>query len=78
MVERRPDRSAEPGSTIRGTNPAAPLENEEGFMMADGADSTPLEIYRTLKLLNLGLLDLADAELEAAEAGPNQCAVGTG
>ena len=34
--------------------------------------------YRTIKLANLGLVDLAVADVEAADAGPNQCAVGAG
>jgi len=38
--------------------------------------TTPPEAYRTIKLANLGLVDVADADAEALEFGPNVCAVG--
>jgi glyoxylase-like metal-dependent hydrolase (beta-lactamase superfamily II) len=76
--ERRSDRSVGARcDVIWETNPAAGIADEGTFLrwLAEH-DATPPEIYRTLKLLNLGLLELAEGELEAAEAGPNQCAVG--
>ena len=37
---------------------------------------TPPESYRTIKLANLGLVDVAEADAEVLEAGPSQCAIG--
>jgi len=78
--ERRPDRTVGARfDVIRETNAAAAIGHEATFLrwLAEH-DAAPPEGYRTLKLLNLGLLDLTEGELESAEAGPNQCAVGVG
>ena len=77
-VERRPDRSVGARmDVIVATNPAAMISNEATFLgwMADH-DVAPPEVYRTIKLANLGLTELAESEIETAEAGPNHCAVG--
>ena len=78
--ERRPDRSVGARvDVILATNPAAALADEATFLRwVAEHDATPPEIYRTIKLANLGLHDLTEADVEAAEAGPNQCAVGAG
>lgn len=77
-VERRPDRSVGARmDVILATNPAAMIRDEATFLRwVAEHDATPPEIYRTLKLANLGLVDLPEAEIEAAESGPNQCAIG--
>ena len=79
-LERRPDRSIGARfDVILETNLAAAIRDEATFLrwLAEH-DAPPPEIYRTIKLANLGLLDLAEADVEAAEAGPNRCAVGAG
>ena len=42
------------------------------------ADHTtlPPDSYRTIKLANLGLMELSDMDAELVEFGPNQCAAG--
>jgi len=37
--------------------------------------TSPPEAYRTIKLANLGLVDVADADAELLEVGPNVCAI---
>lgn len=78
--ERRPDRSVGARlDVILATNPAAAILDEATFLRwVAEHDTTPPEIYRTIKLANLGLHEFAAAEMEAAESGPNQCAVGAG
>ena len=79
-LERRPDRSVGARiDVILATNPAAAMAAEARFLRwVAEHDAAPPEIYRTIKLANLGLGDLTEADVEAAEAGPNQCAVGAG
>ena len=79
-LERRPDRSVGARmDVILATNPAAAIGDEATFLRwVAEHDATPPEVYRTLKLANLGLQDLSEADLEMAESGPNQCAVGVG
>jgi glyoxylase-like metal-dependent hydrolase (beta-lactamase superfamily II)/rhodanese-related sulfurtransferase len=79
-LERRPDRSVGARmDVILATNPAAALADEATFLRwVARHDATPPEIYRTIKLANLGLHDLSESDVEAAETGPNQCAVGAG
>jgi glyoxylase-like metal-dependent hydrolase (beta-lactamase superfamily II)/rhodanese-related sulfurtransferase len=79
-LERRPDRSVGARmDVILATNPAAAIGDEATFLRwVAEHDATPPEVYRTLKLANLGLHELSEADLEVAESGPNQCAVGTG
>ena len=77
-LERRPDRSVGARmDVILATNPAAMIKDETTFLrwIADH-DTAPPEVYRTIKLANLGLADLTESDIETAEAGPNQCAVG--
>ncbi len=76
--ERRADRSvAARFDVIVATNAAAALA-DEAALLAWVASHTPPppESYRTIKLANLGLVDLSDAEVEQLEFGPNQCALG--
>jgi glyoxylase-like metal-dependent hydrolase (beta-lactamase superfamily II)/rhodanese-related sulfurtransferase len=79
-LERRPDRSVGARmDVILATNPAAAMADEATFLRwVAEHDAKPPEIYRTIKLANLGLHDLSEADVEAAESGPNQCAVGAG
>jgi len=79
-LERLPDRSVGARlDVILATNPAAAMEDEAAFLQwVAEHDATPPEIYRTIKLANLGLLELSEEDAESAEAGPNQCAVGPG
>jgi glyoxylase-like metal-dependent hydrolase (beta-lactamase superfamily II) len=79
-LERRPDRSIGARmDVILATNPAAALADEATFLQWVAEHHvTPPELYRTLKLANLGLYHLSEADMEAAEAGPNLCAVGAG
>jgi hypothetical protein len=64
---------------ILATNEAAMIKDETTFLRwVAEHDTAPPEAYRTIKLVNLGLTELAEADIETAEAGPNQCAVGAG
>ena len=62
---------------IAATNEAAAIQERRAFLswVADHTVVAP-ESYRTIKLANLGLVDVADADAETLEFGPNQCAVG--
>ena len=76
--ERRADRSvAARFDVIAATNEAAALQEERAFLawVADHT-ATPPESYRSIKLANLGLAEISEAEAEVLEFGPNQCAVG--
>jgi glyoxylase-like metal-dependent hydrolase (beta-lactamase superfamily II) len=78
-IERRPDRSVGARmDVVLATNPPASMDEATFLRWLADHDTAPPEAYRTIKLANLGLLDLAAADVEAAEAGPNQCAVGAG
>lgn len=75
--ERRADRAvAARFDVIAATNAAAGLQEEAAFLrwVADH-QTTPPAAYRTIKLANLGLTDVADSDAEALESGVNQCAV---
>jgi len=75
--ERRADRSvAARFDVVAATNVAAAIQDETAFLrwIADHAPAAP-DAYRTIKLANLGLLELSDADAEVLESGPNQCAV---
>src|SRR5204862_5816497 len=79
-TERRADRSvAARFDVIAATNEAAAIQDRQTFLawVADHAAVAP-ESYRTIKLANLGLVDVADPDAETLEFGPNQCAVGSG
>jgi len=76
-LERRADRSVGARlDVITATNHAAGIADEADFLrfLADH-DAAPPESYRTIKLANLGLVELTAADAEAVEVGPNQCAV---
>jgi glyoxylase-like metal-dependent hydrolase (beta-lactamase superfamily II) len=75
--ERRADRAvAARFDVIAATNPAAAIQDERLFLrwLADH-QMTPPAAYRTIKLANLGLVDVSDSDSESLESGPNQCAV---
>jgi len=76
--ERRADRTvAARFDVIAATNEAATIHDEHAFQAWLAAHTTPPpERYRTIKLANLGLVDVSDADAEILEFGPNQCAVG--
>jgi len=76
-TERRADRSvAARFDVIAATNEAAAIQEKRGFLawVADHTVAAP-ESYRTIKLANLGLVEVADADAESLEFGPNQCAI---
>lgn len=76
-AERRADRGvAARFDVIMATNAAAAMQDERAFLDWIAAHAAPPPpAYRTMKEANLGLVDLSEAEAEAVEAGPNQCAV---
>src|SRR6266702_425404 len=77
-TERRADRSvAARFDVIAATNEAAAIQERRAFLswVADHTTVAP-ESYRTIKLANLGLVDVAEADAEILEFGPNQCAIG--
>jgi glyoxylase-like metal-dependent hydrolase (beta-lactamase superfamily II)/rhodanese-related sulfurtransferase len=76
--ERRADRSvAARFDVIAATNEAVAIQNARAFLAwVTAHTTTPPEAYRTMKLANLGLVDVADADAEILEFGPNVCAVG--
>lgn len=76
--ERRADRAvAARFDVIAATNEAAAIRDKASFLAWVVAHTgTAPESYQTIKLANLGLVDLSDADAELLEFGPNQCAVG--
>src|SRR5882724_5400219 len=76
--ERRADRSvAARFDVIAATNEAVGIQDPRAFLAWVTAHGTaPPEAYRTIKLANLGLVDVADADAEMLEFGPNLCAIG--
>ncbi|HZI21870.1 MAG TPA: MBL fold metallo-hydrolase [Gemmatimonadales bacterium] len=77
-TERRADRSvAARFDVITATNEAAGIPERPVFLHWVAAHATPApESYRTIKLANLGLVDVSDADAEILEFGPNACAIG--
>ena len=75
--ERRADRSvAARFDVIAATNEAVMLPDRTAFLTWVTDRSTqPPDSYRTIKLANLGLVDVSDADAEILEFGPNACAV---
>ncbi len=62
---------------IAATNEAVLIEERRAFLKwVSDHTSTPPEAYRTIKLANLGLVDVAEADAEILEFGPNACAIG--
>jgi len=76
--ERRADRSvAARFDVIAATNEAVAIQDPRAFLAwVTAHTTTPPEAYRTIKLANLGLMDVADADAEILEFGPNMCAIG--
>ena len=60
---------------ISATNPALAIHDADTFTRWATQTKPPPENYRTIKLANLGLLELSAADAEIVETGPNQCAV---
>ena len=77
-TERRADRAVGARfDVIRGINEPVRISDEVAFLRwVARHHASPPEAYRTMKLANLGLVTLSDAEVEEVEFGPNQCAVG--
>ena len=75
--ERRADRAvAARFDVLAGTNVAARIQDATAFTRWIAEQTRPApESYRTIKLANLGLLEVSDADAEMIEAGPNQCAI---
>jgi len=76
--ERRADRSvAARFDVIAATNEPVAMRDERAFLSWVAANTpAPPESYRTIKLANLGLVDVSEADAEILEFGPNQCAIG--
>src|SRR2546429_8581620 len=77
-TERRADRSvAARFDVIAATNEAVAIQDRRAFLAwVTARTTTPPEAYRTIKLANLGLVDVTDADAEILEFGPNVCAIG--
>src|SRR2546421_4193867 len=75
--ERRADRAvAARFDVVAATNEAAAMQDRARFLRwIEDHTTTPPDSYRTIKLANLGLLELSDVDTELVEFGPNQCAV---
>ena len=76
-VERRADRTVGARlDVVIATNRGAGVADEAAFLrFLARHEALPPERYRTIKLANLGLVQLSDADVEALEVGANQCAV---
>ena len=76
--ERRADRSIGARfDVITATNEAASIEDRGAFQRWVIAHTAPApDSYRTIKLANLGLTTVSEADAEILEFGPNQCAIG--
>src|SRR6058998_1146413 len=75
--ERRADRTvAARFDVVAATNEAAAMQDRATFLRWIADHTTlPPDSYRTIKLANLGLMELSDVDAELVEFGPNQCAV---
>ena len=75
--ERRADRAvAARFDVIAATNAAARMQDQRVFLdWVAEHQATPPEAYRTIKLANLGLVEVSDSDADLLESGPNQCAV---
>jgi glyoxylase-like metal-dependent hydrolase (beta-lactamase superfamily II) len=76
--ERRADRSvAARFDVIAATNEAVAIREPDAFRTWIARHSSvPPDSYRTIKLANLGLVEVSDSDAEILEFGSNQCAVG--
>lgn len=75
--ERASDRTVgAPLAAVLAENAAAAITTEAEFLawVARHAEAAP-PAYRTIKLANLGLEALSEADADALESGPNRCAV---
>lgn len=78
-AERRPDRVVGARfDVVTATNTPVTIQDERAFLkwVSDNQSPAP-EAYRTIKLANLGLVEVSETDAEVLESGPNQCAVGT-
>jgi hypothetical protein len=76
-TERSADRSVGASlDALRRENSALAIGSEPEFLDWVSRTPPPPETYRTIKLANLGLLELSVADVEILEAGANQCAAG--
>ncbi len=77
-AERRADRSgAARFDVIAATNEAVAIQDRRAFLAWVTERTTPPpEAYRTIKLANLGLVNVTEADAEILEFGPNVCAIG--
>jgi len=75
--ERRADRAvAARLDIIAATNAGLAIREEATFLQwVSRHTPPPPETYRTIKLANLGLVDVSKGDAEILEFGPNQCAV---
>jgi glyoxylase-like metal-dependent hydrolase (beta-lactamase superfamily II) len=75
--ERRADRGVGARlDVITATSEAVAIRDEAAFLQWVAHNTPPQpESYRTIKLANLGLVDVSETDAEALEFGPNQCAV---
>lgn len=74
--ERGPDRAvAARFDVVAATNPALAIQDAATFAQWAARTKAPPQRYRTIKLANLGLVELSAADADIVEAGPNQCAV---
>src|SRR5436309_9595560 len=75
--ERRADRTvAARFDVVAATNEAAAMQDRATFLRWIADHTTlPADSYRTIKLANLGLMELSDVDAELVEFGPSQCAV---
>ncbi|HEX4561403.1 MAG TPA: MBL fold metallo-hydrolase, partial [Gemmatimonadales bacterium] len=75
--ERAVDRSVSAHlDVLRRENPALTIRTEPEFLDWVSRTPPPPDTYRSIKLANLGLLELSDADIDILEAGANQCAAG--
>jgi len=75
--ERRADRAvAARFDVIAATNAAVRIQDERTFLAwVAEHQTTPPAAYRTIKLANLGLAEVTEADANLLESGPNQCAI---
>jgi len=75
-TERRADRAvAARFDVIRATNEALTIADAGVFARWLAGLGMPPPQYRAIKVANLGLAELSEADAEALESGPNLCAV---
>jgi glyoxylase-like metal-dependent hydrolase (beta-lactamase superfamily II) len=77
-AERNADLSVgRPLADLLAHNPTLSVDSEERFReTVRRGVSTPPEVYRTIKAINVGLRDTTPEEAQVLEAGKNECALG--